>query len=67
MEEVRKPVTIERVEFISSLLDLINNSRLPAFVIETILRDAYNDVHTLAQRQYEADLERYKEAIASKQ
>lgn len=51
MEEVRKPVTIERVEFISSLLDLINNSRLPAFVIETILRDAYNDVHTLAQRQ----------------
>lgn len=58
-----KPMSIARTEFISSLTDLINNSMLPPFIIEPILKDMYNDIHMVAQRQYEADVKRYNEEL----
>ncbi len=67
METIRKPASVERAEFISSLVALINTSSLPAFVLESILKDIYNDVHNLAQKQYEDDLKRYNEAVAAQQ
>lgn len=62
-EQIMKPMSVARAEFINSLTDLINNSMLPPFVIEPILKDMYNDIHMVAQRQYEADVKRYNEEL----
>lgn len=56
----QKPITVARYDFISAMTDLINNSNLPPFVVETILKDFYSDVKILAQQQLESDMERYK-------
>lgn len=62
-EQIMKPMSVARVEFINSLTDLINDSMLPPFIIEPILKDMYNDIHMVAQRQYEADVKRYNEEL----
>lgn len=62
-EQIIKPMSVARAEFINSLTDLINNSMLPPFIIEPILKDMYNDIHMVAQRQYEADVKRYHEEL----
>lgn len=64
-KEILKPMSIARAEFISSLTDLINNSMLPPFVIEPILKDMYNDIHMIAKKQYEIDVERYNKQLKS--
>lgn len=63
IDKIIKPMSIARKEFIDSLTDLINNSMLPPFIIEPILKDMYNDIHMVAQRQYEADVKRYNEEL----
>lgn len=65
-EQIMKPMSVARAEFINSLTDLINNSMLPPFVIEPILKDMYNDIHMVAQRQYEIDNKKYLEQLNKK-
>lgn len=62
-EQIIKPMSVARVEFINALTDLINNSMLPPFVIEPILKDMYNDIHTVAMHQYESDFKKYNEEL----
>lgn len=54
-----KPLTIVRIEFINSLMNLINDSDLPLLIIEPIIKDLYSDIHTLNQKQLEIDLKLY--------
>lgn len=61
-EEVQKPLSILRAEFINSLTKLINTSTLPPFIIEPILKDMYNDIKILSQKQLELDFKRYEDA-----
>lgn len=63
MDEIQKPITVVRMEFITSLSDMINNSKLPPFILEPIFKDMYTDIRRMAQRQYELDLERYNKEI----
>lgn len=60
---VMKPMSVARSEFIQSITKLINDSALPPFVIEAILKDLYADVHTLTQRQLELETKAYLEAM----
>ena len=62
-EQIMKPMSVARAEFINSLTDLINNSMLPPFVIEPILKDMYNDIHMISQRQYEVDKNNYEKLL----
>lgn len=62
-KEINKPITLIRSEFISNLTNSINNSSLPAFVLEPILRDFYNEVRVLAQQQLEEDRKNYLTAL----
>lgn len=64
MENIQKPITIVRSEFITNMTNLINGSMLPPFIIEPILRDMYNDIHILAQKQYENDVQEYQKALS---
>lgn len=54
-----KPLTVARYEFVNSLTNLINNSHLPPFVIEAVLKDFYGDVKNIAQQQLESDMKNY--------
>ncbi|MDO5546944.1 MAG: hypothetical protein Q4F79_00455 [Eubacteriales bacterium] len=63
MNEVQKPITVARAEFISGMTSIINNSMLPPFIIEPILKDMLNDVRIMAQRQLEQDTKRYHDAL----
>lgn len=65
MNEVMKPITVARAEFINSLTTLINESGLPPFIIEPVLKDMLYDVRVMAQRQLEQDTQRYHEALAN--
>lgn len=58
-----KPSSVARVEFIDGIANLINNSGLPAFVMEPILRDMYIEVQNASSRQYEYDKGQYEQAV----
>lgn len=59
-----KPSTIVYEEFKQNLANLINNSGLPAFIIESVLRDYLTETQIMAQRQYMADKAAYEKALA---
>lgn len=65
--KISKPITMVREELITSLAFLINESKLPPFIIETILKDMYMEVRDLANRQLEIDKRNYAEAVAESQ
>jgi hypothetical protein len=58
-----KPITIIREEFMIDLKNLINDSELPAFILEPILRDTYNKVKIAEQQQLENDKKLYQDMI----
>lgn len=60
---MNKPITMIRAEFIQNLVDSINSSELPLFVIESILRDTYLEVKAAAQKQYETDATKYEQSM----
>ena len=62
-ENLNKPITIVRAEFISNLIKLINTSCLPPFIIEPILRDVHMEIREAANNQYRIDVENYNKNI----
>lgn len=58
-----KPTSIVRYEFIQNLTNLVNGCNLPPFIIESVLKDMYVDIHTLSQRQLEFDLKNYTASL----
>lgn len=59
----QKPMTVAKEDFANNLTDLINNSGLPAFVIESVMKDMYFEVRDVAQKQYRQDNEQYQSAL----
>jgi len=51
-----KPESIRRVEFQKKLLEIINESGLPPYVVEPILLDTYRQFRAMTAKQYQADL-----------
>lgn len=62
-ENFEKPVTVVRQEFIDGLVNYVNNSNLPLFVIEPILRDVYIEVKAMSQKQYETEKAEYEQRM----
>ena len=58
-----KPITVVRQEFIDGLINHVNNSSLPLFVIEPILRDIYMEVKAMSQKQYESEKMQYENSL----
>lgn len=58
---MNKPITILREEFAQKLVEVCNNSGLPFFIIESLLRDMAAEAHNASLKQYESDLKRYNE------
>ena len=54
-----KPITLMREDFINNIVDTCNNSGLPFFMIEDIMKDLIQKIHLAAQQQLEEDRKRY--------
>ena len=62
-ENLVKPISVVRQEFIDQLIGDINNCQLPLFVVEPILQDILTSVKAAAQKQYEADKAQYEQQL----
>ena len=62
--KMQKPITIIKQEFTEGLVKYINESSLPPFVIEYILKDIINEVHLASVQQLKFDTERYQKQIS---
>ena len=61
--QIRKPLTIARQEFLENLANVINESELPAFIIGDVLSGVLSEVRALAERQYNNDRENYEKSL----
>lgn len=57
---LEKPITLIREDFIQNLVDLCNDSGLPFFMIEDIMKDLIQKIHLAAQQQLEEDRKKYQ-------
>lgn len=60
---MEKPATILHKEFREKIVEAINTSGLPAFVLVPVLESALNQVKEIADEQYANDIETYTAAI----
>lgn len=65
MEQITKPISVARQEFIEKIVNEINTCGLPLFVVEPILKDLLNEVSAAVKRQYEKEKAQYEQALAS--
>lgn len=63
MDKMNKPISVVYEEFKQALIDLINNSGLPAFVVEPVLRECTNEVKAAAENQYKSDKYMFEEYL----
>lgn len=63
-ENIVKPATLARRELIDKLVEVINESQLPMFVITPILEDLLAEVKSVEQKEYEADKAQYEQQLA---
>lgn len=52
---MNKPITVARQEFTEGLVNLVNNSNLPAFVVREALATVYERLAEIEKAQLEAD------------
>lgn len=64
IEYPQKPTTVAYMEFLKNITDTINNSGLPAFVMEPVVKDILAEIRSAANRQYEYDKEQYERKLA---
>lgn len=60
---MNKPLTVARQEFAENIVELINNTRLPAFVMMDILKSCEAELTALSQRQYEQEKAEYEKSL----
>lgn len=58
-----KPITISIEEFKQQISDVINNSGLHPFILDSILRDISNEIHILYENQVLNDKRNYEESL----
>lgn len=59
---MEKPLTVAREEFVEDLINLVNKSNLPMFIILDVLKSAVSEVQDAAKIQYEKEKKLYEEA-----
>lgn len=65
-KDIAMPITVAREEFVRKIVATINESNLPYFVIESILKDFLNEIHAASIKQLEADRRKYNSELQSK-
>ena len=60
---MEKPISIKLKDFKNDAVNLVNNSGLPLFVIEPILKDILVAVQTKVEQEYLQDKAVYEESL----
>ena len=61
---MNKPFSVAREDFVTSLVDLINNCALPPSVVADILVSTHAQIAKLAQDQAQKEREEYEKSLA---
>ncbi len=62
-KNINKPILLRREEFTNNIIRLINDSELPVFIVEYILKDILTEVHSVTQQQFESEKATYEKQI----
>lgn len=60
---MNKPFSMLCEEFKQNVVNLINGSGLPPFVVESILKNHLNEVSSVAKNQYQIDKMEYEKLL----
>ena len=60
VDNMEKPITIKRAEFMQNMAQTINQSGLPAFVIADCMSMTLAEIKALADKQLKMDLETWE-------
>lgn len=60
---MEKPLTLLAVDFENDLIDLINNSGLPAFIIKPMFEKMLVSIKQAERKQLEVDRESYNKSL----
>lgn len=59
---MNKPLTVARQEFVDELVELINSSALPAFIIREVIAKTDVELAKVEQTQYEQEKKAWEES-----
>lgn len=54
-----KPLSLKIEETKSALVNVINNSQLHPYILDSIVKDLYNEIHILYMNQSKQEIENY--------
>lgn len=60
---IEKPMIIKKKEFAENVVNLVNQSGLPHFIMEPILQDVLNAVHIGIEQEYQTAKSEYEAAL----
>lgn len=60
---MEKPISLKLRDFKNDAVNLVNNSGLPLFIIEPILKDIYNAVQAKVEQEYQQDKVKYEQSL----
>lgn len=60
---MEKPTTLRIEDFKKDIINTINNSNLPLFLLDYILKDLYNEIHLASQNQLSKDIREYTKSL----
>lgn len=60
---MEKPISLKLRDFKNDAVNLINNSGLPLFIIEPILKDVLVAVQTKMEQEYQLDKATYENSL----
>ncbi len=63
MNEIEKPITVAREDFIRDLNNLVNNSGIPPIILEPIFANMHRDIAMVLKQQTDNDRKQYNEAL----
>ena len=64
---MEKPITVRISETRRKMINAINDSGLPLFILDSILKDLYGELHALSIQQEERDRIEYEQALTESQ
>lgn len=62
-----KPLTLIVDDCKKDITKIINESNLPLWVLDYIVKDIYNEIHFLSERQNMEDREKYTQQLAEQE
>lgn len=61
---MEKPITLTISELKNDISKLVNESKLPVFILDNIFREFYSEVHMLSLQQEQAEKVEYEKYLA---